>query len=141
MKFILPLRVHKSKNKLFSLNLNAWRNAHYQVLNKTKKEFKEIFKRKYGYAARMFKAPVRITYTIFFANKRNTDLGNVGAIIGKYAEDCLVELQYLEDDSRKIVKEIRYKDGGVDREDPRCEMVVEEIEKGDLKVYNRLVRW
>lgn len=129
MKFILPLRVNRSKNKLFSLNLNQYRACHYQVLNKTKKEFKEIFKREYGYAAKMFKTPVRITYTIFFANKRNTDLGNVGAIIGKYAEDCLVELQYIEDDSRKFVKEIRYKDGGIDRDNPRAEMVVEELEK------------
>ena len=118
MKFILPLRVHKSKKKLFSLNLNAWRNAHYQVLNKTKKEFKEIFRNEYGYAAKMFKKPVRIIYTIFFPDRRSADLGNIGPIVGKYAEDCLVELQYIEDDNRKFIKDIRYRDGGIDRENP-----------------------
>lgn len=131
MKFILPLRVHKSKNKLFSLNLNAWRNAHYQVLNKTKIEFKRMFKQEYGHATNMFKSPVRIEYTIFFPDKRNTDLGNIGPIVGKYAEDCLVEFRYLADDNRTVIKEIRYKDGGIDRGNPRVEMIVGELQKNE----------
>lgn len=38
-EFVAPLKVIKTKTKDFILNLNNYRNAHYQVLNKTKVEF------------------------------------------------------------------------------------------------------
>lgn len=129
MKFILPLRFHKSKNKMLSLSLNVFRTAHYQTLNKGKKEIKAIIKDKYGYGIKQYKAPVMLVYEIFFPDNRDADLGNFGCGVGKFTEDALVELNYLEDDNRKIVKEIRYRDGGIDRQNPRAELSVIELEK------------
>lgn len=122
MKIILPLRINVSKNKLFRLNLNQYRNAHYQVLNNAKRNFEQFvsaldIKEK-------FTQPVEITYIIYPPTKRKYDISNIGSIVDKFACDALVKCGVLIDDNYEYVVRITYKHGGVDKENPRAEMLL-----------------
>lgn len=125
--FVLPLRVKASKRKWFVLNLNQYRNTHYQTLNNVKRRFHDIFKGRYGYNDSKPISHVHLKYTIYFKDRRKVDVGNVGSIVDKFASDCLVHFGYLEDDNREIVKKVTYEDGGVDKYDPRAELEIIEI--------------
>lgn len=131
MNFVLPIKINKSKKKKVLLNLNTYRNAHYQTLNYMKKEFKRIFTERYG----KFPGPPMekcfLEYTIFFPSARRTDLSNVACIVDKFESDCLVELGYIVEDNREVVDLIYYRDGGIDRENPRAELKVTEIVEVD----------
>lgn len=67
---------------------------------------------------------VSITYTVFFGSKRKTDISNVCSIVDKYFCDALVELGKLPDDNYDYIKEITYKFGGIDKNNPRVEITL-----------------
>jgi hypothetical protein len=136
MKIILPLSVtlpRKTKaDKVFPLNLNIYRNAHYTVLNAAKIAYKGVVKERLdaiaiGNLAGHLKweptsTPVRFTYTIFPGSNRAFDLANVCAIVQKFTDDALIELGVIKDDNYKIVRSIDYRFGAVDKLNPRAEL-------------------
>ena len=126
----LPLEVYLPRktrgSKKLILNLNIFRNTHYMTLNAAKKEMKVHVER----VARHFDSPptpLRFTYTIFPSTGRKFDLANVCSIIQKFTDDALVEIGFISDDNYKIIREINYRFGNVDKENPRAELMIEEI--------------
>lgn len=119
----LPLQVQISKNKKFILNLNHYRNAHFHTTDPAKKNFKAIV----GPLIRHipFMDQVCITYTYFAPTQRLADVANVCSIVDKFFCDALVECHKLSDDNCKVVSEVRYRFGGVDRGNPRVEAIIE----------------
>jgi len=73
--------------------------------------------------------PLRFTYTIFPATGRKFDLGNVCSIVQKFTDDALIELGVIKDDSYKVVSEVAYMFGGVDKENPRAELEIQSTVK------------
>ena len=71
----------------------------------------------------------KVTYTIYYPTKRAFDIDNIGSVITKFTHDALVEFEILEDDNYNFVNEIVYKFGGVDKDNPRCDVVI--IEQDD----------
>ena len=67
---------------------------------------------------------VSIIYTVFFGSLRKTDISNVCCVIDKYFCDALVELGKLPDDSYIYIKEVIYRYGGVDKDNPRVEITL-----------------
>ena len=124
-KLVAPLRVPQSKSKDFLLNLNAYRNAHYMVLNKTKMEFKDVMREQIEKLPAMNK--VRLTYVLFVSSNRRCDLTNMISVIDKYFEDALVELGKLPDDNFNYVPELVFRFGNVDPSNPRVEIYIEEL--------------
>ena len=123
MKIDLPLEVYYSKKKKFILNLNNYRNAHYRVLSISKRLYSEnLVPRLKGFNS--FTEPVSLTYTYYARSKRRLDISNPCSIIDKFACDALVKAEILEDDSFKQIKEVVYKFGGVEKDNPRCELVI-----------------
>jgi|TARA_R100000935_G_scaffold52288_1_gene79371 hypothetical protein len=119
----LPLEVFYSKKKKFILNLNNYRNAHYRVLSIAKKLYTDnLIPRLEDFDS--FSEPVTLTYTYYAKSKRRIDVSNPCSIIDKFACDALVKAEILEDDSFKQIKEVVYRFGGVDKENPRCELVI-----------------
>ncbi len=80
----------KNQAKLFSLNLNAYRNEHHMTLNKAKVNFKLEMEEQIR-ALPTFKK-VRLTYVMYPATKHLTDVGNVCSVVDKFFADALVEL-------------------------------------------------
>ena len=128
LKFTVPLKVKVSKNKDFILNLNNYRNAHHRVLSNAKNNFEDIIRAmKLKNEVGMFEHPVRVTYVYYAASNRKYDSMNVASIIDKFTMDGLVKSGVLRDDSYKEVLWPIFIHGGVDRDNPRCEVHVEEI--------------
>jgi len=123
MEIDLPLEVYYSKKKKFILNLNNYRNAHYRVLSISKRLYSEnLVPRLKGFDR--FTEPVSLTYTYYARSNRRLDISNPCSIIDKFTCDALVKAEILEDDSFKQIKEVVYKFGGVEKDNPRCELVI-----------------
>jgi len=123
MQIDLPIEVYYSKKKKFILNLNNYRNAHYRVLSISKRLYSEnLVPRLKGFDR--FTEPVSLTYTYYARSKRRLDISNPCSIIDKFTCDALVKAEILEDDSFKQIKEVVYKFGGVEKDNPRCELVI-----------------
>lgn len=120
-----PLVVPQSKKKNFSLNLNIYRNAHYQTLNKVKVVYKEYMKEQILLLPEFVK--VEIAYKLYAPSKRRMDLDNVIPVHQKFFQDALVELGKIpDDDYTHIVKSIQAF-GRIDRENPRVEIIIKPI--------------
>ena len=123
IQILLPLEVFYSKKKKFILNLNNYRNAHYRVLSIAKKLYTDnLMPRIEGFGT--FSEPVTLTYTYYARSNRRLDISNPCSIIDKFACDALVKAEILEDDSFNQIKAVVYKFGGVDKDNPRCELVI-----------------
>jgi len=120
---VSPLSVSKTKSSKFILNLNTYRNTHYQTLNNVKKNYKQWMSSQIENLP-FIDVPVSITFTLFPKSKRRTDLTNVLSIHDKFFCDALVELGKLEDDDYYWIPEVIYKFGCVDKENPRVEILI-----------------
>lgn len=130
VSFDVPLIVEiprKTKeNRTFALNLNIYRNTHHMILNKAK----ILYREKIADIVRdlLFPdPPYQFCYTIFPASKRAFDLGNVGSIIQKFTDDSLIELGIIPDDNFKIISEVLYRFGGVDKDNPHAELKITKV--------------
>jgi len=120
------------EDKLIPINMNWYRNAHHQVSNKVKELFKAHVQA--ALTAVCFQQPMpvkgvqyRLSYTLFFETNRAADVMNFGAAIDKFTCDALKELGVIKDDNFKILPGFRFDFGGIDKENPRCELTIEAI--------------
>jgi hypothetical protein len=132
MTIILPFFVtlpRKTKaDKVWHLNLNEFRNTHFQILNQAKRAWKDIVEKTYWLNPfTPGNAPYRFTYTLYPLNNRKFDTSNVCSIVDKFTCDALVEIGVIPNDSYKIIPVIVYQFGHVDRENPRVELTIESI--------------
>ena len=125
-KLIAPLLVHKSKAKLLSLNLNAYRNEHHMSLNNAKANFKKIMEEQIRELPKFTK--IRITYVFYPGTKHLSDVSNACTIVDKFFADALVELGKLPDDNYLYIPELVFRMGSIDRENPRVEIFIKEID-------------
>jgi len=120
------------KPKTISLNMNWYRNAHYQVSNNIKKMvlnwlLEKLNKESHGCYMPYITGELKFQYTIYRKTKRRADLGNLGAVVDKFVSDALVELGVIEDDNTDIIKKISFIDGGVDKENARADLIITKI--------------
>lgn len=126
-----PLKIVIGKTKAgklkeFNLNLNAYRNAYFRTLNESKHKYKMFIvdqlqdKPKYNRVA--------IIYQVFKGDARRYDIGNIISIHQKYFEDAMVECGKLPDDKASNIPMVLYTDGGIDRDNPRVEIKVYDID-------------
>lgn len=118
-----PLKIPYTSKKEFSLNMNTYRNTHFQCLNKVKIKYKEEMK------DQIMELPVFnhidcIEYTMYYPDKRKRDGMNVASVISKFFLDALTEYGIIEDDNVNIVRSEAWKFGGVDNKSPRCEIKI-----------------
>lgn len=108
----VPTVVGLSKSKNWILNLNNYRNAHYQTLNKAKVNFKHLVTKEIS-SLPAFKEISSIEYILYRDSKRHCDVANVCSIVDKFFCDALVEAKKLPDDNYEFLKNISYKWGGI----------------------------
>lgn len=127
--FTVPIRLELGvgKKKMYYLNLNQYRNWQFHVNNQLKKHFKiEVISRLRH--LHPVKPPCKLTYTIYYPTKRKFDIDNIGSIVGKFTHDALIEVGIIEDDNYQCVSHINYLFGAIDKDNPRCEVIIEEIQ-------------
>lgn len=121
-----PVTIPISKNKSLALNLNVYRNAHFQSLNKAKVNFKEALREQIEPIKPMTRCTVR--YVLFVGSRRLTDVANVCTVVDKFFMDAMVEFGKLPDDNYEHLPKVIYEFGGYDKANPRVEIYIEEIQ-------------
>jgi len=116
----IPLFVPINKSgKKYYLNLNKYRNTHYQTLNKAKVVFKELL------WDQIILLPslniIELEYKLFTGTKRLCDVSNICSVIDKFFSDALVECGKLEDDNYLFLPKVSYEFGSIDKSNPRVE--------------------
>lgn len=139
MRIRLPLYVEipkkTKKNERFYLNQNKFRNCHHFTMNKAKHLYKGIIASK-SLPERTLEGKLVFTYILYPKSKRRMDLTNSLSAIQKFADDALVELGVIPDDDYKTVAKVEYEFGGIDKEDPRAELLVRPYNKQEVKQSN-----
>jgi Holliday junction resolvase RusA-like endonuclease len=125
MKIVVPLfvRIAKSeKGKKYYLNLNYYRNWHYQQSNAIKQKFCENMETLL--VPLVFQTPIELTFTLYKSSKRNIDRSNILSIVEKFFCDALVHCGCIKDDNDQYISKTHYQTGGVDKENPRVEIEI-----------------
>jgi len=127
MSYIItaPLVIVLSKKNKFSINLNQYRNAHYQTLNRAKVIYKETI------ADQLIMLPeftkIVLDIWLYPSSNRVHDLDNSLSIQCKFFLDALVEAKRIPDDNYKYVPQIHLHFGEIDKENPRAEIEITEV--------------
>jgi hypothetical protein len=90
-------------SKRVALNLNEYRNAHYQTLNKAKKIFKQMLYDDYPELFRIKASRMVVTYCITPLTAKKFDTMNILSIVDKFFLDAVKEAGAIPDDSYDIV--------------------------------------
>lgn len=112
--------------KRFWLSLNNYRNWHYQSSDNCKKKFKEAIKPDIMNLPNLSAlwGAVRMDYTYFPKTKALSDVGNFVSVVDKFFCDALVECGKLKDDNYIHVPGYSGEFGGVDKLNPRMEVII-----------------
>jgi hypothetical protein len=116
----LPVAIYKKGNR-YSLNLNQYRNWHYQASNQIKSIFSGIVEDRLDF---VFEGPVMIKYQYYAPNRRKVDLMNVVSVVDKFFQDAMVNKGCIQADDTSIVKRVDARYSGIDREDPRIDVTI-----------------
>ena len=102
-RYMLPchITIGANKRKRLSLNLNQYRNTHYQVLAKMKREFSPI-----GDYELFVANKIKIKYILHHKTRRKTDLMNWVSICDKFFLDWLVSNGCIPDDAIRYCDDI-----------------------------------
>ena len=119
----VPLAIPVSKKRQFRLNLNNYRNAHHMTLSKSKVEYAKAIAPLLKDCPKM-PLGCSLTYTLFPPTQRVIDISNVCSIVDKYLSDTLTEQGIIPDDNYHFITEINYRFGGIDKENPRVEVII-----------------
>lgn len=115
---------NKPGAKKYIINLNQYRNWHYIANNNVKKKYKEaVYGQLYG---KMFATPIEIEFTLYKGSKRKIDRANVLSIHEKFFCDAMVDLGCIEDDNDDYIYSTKYITGGLDKKNPRVEILIKE---------------
>ena len=98
------------------------------TLNKAKVLYKDLIEPQLsGLLPSSLVTPISIKYIVYPKTKIRLDLGNVCSIHQKFFEDCLTELNYVEDDSYHHIVSSLQEFGAVDKHNPRVEIHITEL--------------
>ena len=115
----LPTFIQVSNQTRFALNLNQYRNTHFQILNKAKVKFGELLHDEIS-ALPHFKR-IAISYTLYPRTRQLCDISNICAIADKFFCDALKDKGRITDDNYNVVLGTQYLFGEVDPRNPRIE--------------------
>lgn len=126
-----------SRAKDWILNLNQYRNTYFRTLNNVKINYKKAMQSQIAIGPAYKK--IACIYTVYPRTKSSFDLGNVCCIHQKFFEDAFVELGKLPDDNIHHIPLAIYQYGHVDKDNPRVDIDVVDLENEGLEKVINLV--
>ncbi len=123
--YSLTLPRKTKKDKKISINLNTYRNLHFQINNQCKRMYKELMREQLEGIT--IDTPVEITYQVFKPSNRSLDKMNVVSIASKYFLDAVTEYGCWEDDNDENVKTEIILPTELDRDNPRIEITIKTL--------------
>jgi hypothetical protein len=131
--FSVPLRINKTKRKenWWYLNLNnliqASKNFSYR--NSLKQKYSELPEvREQVSKLPQIRNKVYLQYTIYGKDARKFDIPNVYTVVDKFIVDVLVKRGILLEDDYRYYPVGMWRWGGIDRDNPRADIVIREID-------------
>jgi len=129
LKIITPFRQRVLRrtlpDKLYTININQYRNWHHNVESKVKKQFTiDLEDQLKGV---VFKGEVDITYQVFKPTNRRLDKMNVVSITSKYTLDAVTHYGCWEDDNDEVVRFETILPTRLDRNNPRVEVIIKTV--------------
>ena len=126
-----PLRIchyvtKKGEQRWFTLNLNTYRNTQAFVLNKAKQLYTDTMLKEIEPLPVFNK--IRLTYTVYTGSSHKSDVMNWASVVDKFFQDTMVKAGKLVDDNYQYVPEVISRFGGIDKVNPRVEILIEPIE-------------
>ena len=83
MEIILPIYINTSKNKKVLMSLNWYRNSHYGIKDKVKKQYHEIVYEQLRGARKPFDKRIGVKYQLWY-KRGDCDLMNVVSVLDKF---------------------------------------------------------
>lgn len=125
-KIVAPLTISlprkTKKDKVCSINLNSYRNWHYIVSNQIKREYKnQVASQLDGL---LFDKPIKLHFVLYKSSNRKIDRANMLSVHEKFFCDALTECGCIVDDNDEYILETKYTTGGVDKDNPRVEILI-----------------
>jgi len=127
LDIVYYVRKKDNKDMKFILNLNNYRNTHHRILHTAKDVYEQVVIGLLPENSKelLFGHKVRVSFKYFPNSNRLIDVSNPVAILEKFATDALVKAGVISDDNyRVLVGSDGWTYGGVDKENPRCEMTI-----------------
>jgi len=124
--FLILPRKTKADRKVY-INLNGYRNWHFQISNKLKHLYCESMEE--YLSKKKFNPPISLTFILYKSSKRRIDRSNILSITEKFFCDALTFYKCLPDDNDNYIQETIYKTGGIDKENPRVDIIIKELTK------------
>ena len=130
-KFELPIyykiEYKTKKDKTVLVGMNYYRNCHYHLKNKMKSHYSDLVRSLLSDFTGDRLTSYRVKYKLFYKTA-SSDLMNVVSIIDKFVNDAFQEIGLVENDNVKFYKKCFAEVGGQDKDDPRIEIILEELE-------------
>ena len=127
MEIILPIYINTSKKKKVLVSLNWYRNAHYGIKDKVKKQYHEIVYEQLRGARKPFDKRIGVKYQLWY-KRGDCDLMNVVSVLDKFLLDALVQAGMIKDDNVNKYISCHAEVGGKDSKNPRLICIIEEVE-------------
>lgn len=126
LKIVMPtyLLMWVNKKKRYALNLNTYRNLHFQVNNNLKKKYKEIIKEQVKEFTTSYPIEIKVIY--YNWTKRKSDLENNCIVHIKYLLDALVEEHRIKTDDYDTVKRIEFVYWWYEKDNGRVEIDIKQ---------------
>ena len=117
----MPLSFYIGKKK-YGINLNYFRNWHYQVSKKIKGKYADhALPQLQGIK---FTDKVSITFILWKRDNRRIERANPLSIHEKFFCDAMVKAGCLPDDNDDYIQSSHYYTGGVDKLNPRVDVII-----------------
>ena len=108
--------------KKHHINLNKYRNNHYQLNNSIKQQYSDIASAKlFSYKNKNF-SKIKLDFIYYKPTKAKRDRSNILSIHEKFFCDALTKMKVIPDDNDDHIKSSFYYSGGLDRDNPRVEI-------------------
>lgn len=127
----VPNPTKKKPQRRWYLNLNQYRNTHFQTLNKAKEQFGEIVKPLLGSLPRLGR--VNLIYDLYVGNHQLCDTSNICSIVDKFFSDVLVNEKKIEDDNYTVVLSALYRYGGLDKGNGHVKVTIQPVDPAGLQ--------
>jgi len=126
-KIISPIYMSQERvrvpDKFYSLNMNTYRNLNFIINNDLKAEYHTLMEDQLKW--KVFKTPILIKYTLYY--KLRCDLMNVISVVDKFFCDSLQHHKCISDDNIEYVTSYELAVWWKDKNNPRVEIDILEI--------------
>ncbi len=126
----MPLHV-LLKNKKYSINMNPFRNWHFQEKSRVKNQYQVLASREICKLPLMDK--IKLEFKLIPGDKIRRDRANVCALHEKFFCDALTKCKIIEDDCDRFIESTFYHSGEIDRKNPRMEITIYDLSSSKVE--------